>query len=100
MLAGSPPGWTHRGDRRPMPEDQPATQPRGPRQPIRLLVVDDNAEVRGALARWFSRLDDFAWLGALPGAQGLEDALVRLSPEVVLLDWDLPGVDTFELLAR
>lgn len=83
-----------------MPEDQPATQPRGPRQPIKLLVVDDNAEVRGALARWFSRLEDFVWMDALPGAEGLEEALVRLSPEVVLLDWDLPGVDTFELLAR
>lgn len=62
--------------------------------------MDDNAEVRAALSRWFSFSMDFDWAGALAGPEGLEDALVKLEPDVALIDWDLPGVNTYELLTR
>src|SRR3954467_2041441 len=68
--------------------------------PIGLMVVDDNREVGTSLERWFNMSKDFRWAGWLAGPDGLDELIVEKSPDVVLIDWDLPGVDTAELLAR
>lgn len=72
----------------------------GPTEPVTLLLVDDNTEVRGALARWFGYSKDFALVASFSGPEGVDDALVKLTPKVALIDWDIPGVDTYELLQR
>jgi DNA-binding NarL/FixJ family response regulator len=63
-------------------------------------VVDDNREVGTSLERWFTLSKDFRWAGWLPGPQGLDELLVEKGPDVALIDWDLPGVDTGALLTR
>ena len=62
----------------------------------RLLIVDDHAHFRES-ARTLLELEGFEVVGL--AADG-EDALAqarRLSPEVVLLDVQLPGMDGFEV---
>lgn len=68
--------------------------------PIGLVVVDDNREVGTSLERWFKLSKDFRWAGWLPGPDGLDALIVEKSPDVALIDWDLPGVDTGALLSR
>lgn len=61
--------------------------------PIRVLIVDDHEMVGDALAVALRRHDDVAIVGiARTGREGV--ALIReTSPDVVLLDYQLPDVD-------
>ena len=66
--------------------------------PLGLVVIDDNALALDALERWLSSGADLRWLG---GASHPDKALALISekhPDIVLLDVDMPGVDTFALL--
>ena len=69
-----------------------------PRQAMQALVIDDHAEARrviGVLAQslgWQVRT-------AAGGAQGLELAAAS-PPEVVLLDWVMPGMDGWQTAVR
>ena len=68
------------------------------RPPLRLLIVDDDQELRATLVSRFERG------GAVVMAAGSgEEALVKAAQgrlEVALLDLHLPGMDGIELLAR
>ncbi|MCY4754223.1 response regulator [Pelomonas aquatica] len=69
-----------------------------PRQALRALVIDDHAEARrviGALA------GSLGWQVSLAagGAQALELAEGQ-PPEVVLLDWVMPGMDGWQTAVR
>jgi DNA-binding NarL/FixJ family response regulator len=68
--------------------------------PIRVLCVDDNDFIAEAMARVLTRDQGFEWLGWLPDAEGLHDAVGQRHPDVVLLDIDLPGADGLEVLER
>jgi two-component system chemotaxis response regulator CheY len=60
-------------------------------RPIRLLVADDDAAVRLTLASLAKRDDGLELVGAAPDAdQAIELAKLR-RPDVVLLDFDMPG---------
>ena len=78
-----------------LPVDEPAPMPR---QTLQALVVDDHAEARrliGAMAEslgWQVRL-------AAHGAEALELAGAA-APEVVLLDWVMPGMDGWQTAVR
>ena len=70
----------------------------GPSQrPVRVLVVDDHADVR-FLVRVI--LDDagpgVVFAGEAPGAEEAVAALEELDPDVVVLDARMPRVDGFE----
>ena len=65
-------------------------------QVLRVMLVDDDAELRGSLT---------AWLGGLTGVQVVAEAgcadeaiavLKRITPHLVLTDVDMPGMDGFE----
>jgi DNA-binding NarL/FixJ family response regulator len=68
--------------------------------PIRILVVDDHPVVRDGMFAMLSTQDDFEVVGT---ARNAEEAL-RLarndSPQVVLMDLKLPGIDGAEATAR
>ncbi len=68
-----------------------------PPSPVRVLVVDDHADVR-FLVR--AILDDagpaLEFAGEAPGARAAVEALERLEPDVVVLDARMPGIDGFE----
>ena len=64
-----------------------------------VLIVDDHAPFRDA-AREFLSGEGYEVVGeAADGASALAEAL-RLAPEVVLLDVQLPDVDGFEVARR
>ena len=80
------------GDKAPVPE--PDVQP----VPIRLLIVEDNADVRELLATLCE-----AWgYEVRVACDGLEGASMALDmhPDVALVDIGLPGIDGFEVARR
>jgi DNA-binding response OmpR family regulator len=62
-----------------------------------LLVVEDDAAIRGALARGLSERGH-AVTGVAAGVPALE-AVLKVKPDVVLLDLGLPDIDGLQVLA-
>jgi len=63
--------------------------------PIRILVVDDHALVRGALCEHLQREPGLAVAGTAATA---DEAIVKLdacAPDIVLMDIDMPGMNCF-----
>lgn len=65
----------------------------------RVMCVDDNRPVRDALRRMLE-LSGHACVAELESADGLGEAFGRSTPDVVLLDIDMPGRDSLEALAE
>ncbi len=65
-------------------------------QPRRLLIVDDEADIRDLITRYFSRRG-FEVSGAATGAQ-MHQILAEQTPDVLLLDVCLPDTSGFDLL--
>jgi len=76
----------------------PAGEPLDMEESYRLLLVEDNADVRELLA------DGLSLMGyAVETAETAEDALCQLEtklPDVLLSDIGLPGMDGLELMRR
>ena len=67
---------------------------------IRILVVDDEAKIRGALVHYLASCDEFDVVGeASDGIEALEK-LASVSPNVVLLDISMPGMNGIEVAKR
>jgi len=67
---------------------------------IRILLVDDHALVRGALSE---RLQKEPRLVVVAGASTADEAIektIEFSPDIILLDIDMPGLDCFEAAER
>jgi DNA-binding NarL/FixJ family response regulator len=64
-----------------------------------VLIVDDHAVFR-ASARRMLEADGFDVVGEAEDAQSAFSAVRELSPDVVLLDVQLPDVDGFDVAAR
>jgi len=76
---------------------------------IRVLCVDDHAMLIEGLKTQFALHDEdgkhglggpIRCVGSLSNATGLLDAVARLNPDMVLLDIEMPGADTFEMADR
>ncbi len=66
---------------------------------VRVLVVDDNADVLGALESRLRREPGLHLTGSLACADSLVETVKRLAPDVVLLDLDMPGREPLGALA-
>ena len=75
-----------------------APSPASPASPLRVLVVDDNEDTAHGLRRLLMR-DKHEVRLAHDGPAAL-DAAREFSPQVVLLDIGLPGMDGYEVAAR
>jgi two-component system, NarL family, response regulator DesR len=60
---------------------------------IRLLLADDQALVRGALAALLSLEGDLEVVGEVPSGDLVVESVRRLRPDVVLMDIEMPGLD-------
>lgn len=60
---------------------------------IRLLIADDQALVRGALAALLSLESDFEVVAQVERGDAVVEAAVRTRPDVALLDVEMPGLD-------
>ncbi len=66
---------------------------------IRVMCVDDNELVADALRRRVTAERALVWAGSARGDE--DDILARVQacrPDVLLMDIDIPGVDTFALM--
>jgi DNA-binding NarL/FixJ family response regulator len=66
---------------------------------LRVLLADDQAKVRSALRFLLEQQPDIEILGEAVDATGLVDWLTAATPDMVLLDWELPGFRTDTLVA-
>jgi len=69
-------------------------------QKIKVLIVDDSAIVRKIFSEDLSRETDFEVVGAAPDPFVARDKIVRLKPDVVLLDIEMPRMDGLTFLKK
>ncbi|TYB37204.1 response regulator transcription factor [Micromonospora sp. AP08] len=62
-------------------------------EPIRLLLADDQALVRGALAALLSMEPDLTVVAEVGRGDEVVPAALRTTPDVALLDVEMPGLD-------
>ena len=67
-------------------------------EPGKILIVDDNEELLGAISRLLE-MQGHSALTALSGEEALEVAR-KESPDLILLDWILPGIDGLEVCRK
>ena len=67
---------------------------------IRVLVVDDSAVVREVLARELSKFHDIEVVGTAPDPYVARDKIVRLAPDVMTLDVEMPRMDGITFLRK
>lgn len=65
--------------------------------PLKVLIVEDNDAFRLALELLFELRDDIEVVGSLGDGSQAVDSCRELGPEVVLLDYRLPGLDGVEV---
>ena len=71
-----------------------------PKQPIRVLIVDDQEPFRAALRMVVDLMDGFEIVGeAHDGESGVALA-DELAPDLVLMDVQMPGIDGLEATRR
>jgi two-component system response regulator DesR len=61
--------------------------------PIRVLLADDQHLVRGALAALLSLEDDIEVVGQVSRGDEVVAAVATATPDVVLMDVEMPGID-------
>jgi two-component system response regulator DesR len=69
-------------------------------QAIEVLLVDDQELVRSGLTRILRRRDGFAVVGECADGAGVEAAVARLRPDVVVMDLRMRNVDGIEATRR
>lgn len=68
------------------------------RDAIRVLIADDQVKVRSALRLWLQRQTGILVVGEAIDATGVLDWIEAACPDVVLLDWELPGLAARDLV--
>jgi two-component system, LytTR family, response regulator len=68
------------------------------KDPVRVLVVDDEAPARAALRRMLSEDPEVEVVGCCADGKAALAALKTAAPEVLFLDVRMPGIDGFEVV--
>jgi len=67
---------------------------------IRVLIVDDSAVVRKILSEQLSRAKDIDVIGTAVDPYAARDKIVRLKPDVITLDIEMPRMDGLTFLSK
>jgi two-component system, NarL family, response regulator LiaR len=67
---------------------------------IRVLLVDDHSVVRQGLRSFLELLDDIQIVGEASGGAEAVDLAIQLSPDIVLMDLVMPGMNGIEATQR
>jgi DNA-binding NarL/FixJ family response regulator len=67
---------------------------------VRVLVVDDQEPFRRAMAAVVDATEGFVLVGAVASGEESIEAAAELSPALVLMDVNLPGIDGIEASRR
>ena len=66
--------------------------------PVRVMCVDDNGLLAEALRRRIEQESGLQWAGFVSDGPEILDRVTEVKPDIVLMDIDMPGVDTFGLV--
>jgi len=66
---------------------------------VRVLIVDDMTLVRQGIQSLLSKRDSVEIIGEAADVQGAAQLTAQLQPDVILLDYDIPGLDTPEAVS-
>ncbi len=69
-----------------------------PERPIKVMVVDDSAVVRGLVSRWIGEEPGLEVVARHANGKLAVDDVARSSPDIVLLDIEMPVMDGLEAL--
>jgi two-component system chemotaxis response regulator CheB len=67
---------------------------------IKVLIVDDSALIRGILSAEFAKHKDIEVVGTAVDPFVARDKIVRLAPDVLTLDLEMPRMDGLSFLAK
>jgi two-component system chemotaxis response regulator CheB len=67
---------------------------------IRVLIVDDSAVVRKILSEELSRYEDIEIVGTAVDPYVARDKIVKLKPDVITLDLEMPRMDGLSFLSK
>jgi len=65
-------------------------------RPIRVILADDHALVRSTLAAWMRGTNDLTVVAEVRVADDAVTECIRLLPDVLVLDIDMPGLSAFD----
>jgi len=65
---------------------------------MRVLVADDHSEVRSALHLLLEQEPGLTFVGDVVEADGLLPQIKTTCPDLLLLDWELPGLRSVEIV--
>lgn len=68
--------------------------------PIRILIYEDNAQLRESITALISLTTDFQLKGSFGDVLKVEEQVKTLEPEVILMDIDLPGMNGIEAVKK
>ena len=74
------------------------SQPVLSERPIRVMVVDDSAVVRGLVSRWVNEEPGLKVVARHANGKLAVEDVVRSAPDIVLLDIEMPVMDGLEAL--
>ncbi len=67
---------------------------------IKVLIVDDSAVVRKVISEELSKYDDIEIVGTAVDPYVARDKIVKLNPDVITLDMEMPRMDGLSFLAK
>lgn len=69
-------------------------------KPVKVLIVDDSAIVRKIFSQELSKHKDIVVIGTAPDPYVARDKIVRLKPDVITLDIEMPRMDGLSFLRK
>jgi two-component system chemotaxis response regulator CheB len=69
-------------------------------KPIKVLIVDDSAIVRKIFSQELSKYEDIEVIGTAPDPYVARDKIVKLKPNVITLDIEMPRMDGLTFLRK
>lgn len=67
-------------------------------EPLRVMVVDDSAVIRGLITRWLDAETDIEVVGSLRTGRDAVNQVEKIDPDVAVLDIEMPDLDGISAL--